>query len=209
MVKELPSKFAEVEAWPGLPHLRSLELTHSHRFGQQLFENGSWDLWKWVTRLPVARQLEALTVSVGLGESTGYWEEVFVLCPSLRTLQFIDPGQARWTFIREGKGFALRHGLADSRMTKFPTMVDGHHTERVVNQLPRLQKMGVTRVEVVDTLGSQNKSVARVAENVAKKNVLPTTFLPGAFPPAGACYELISFEVKRQQRFAKAARSRK
>ncbi len=79
----------------------------------------------------------------------------------------------------------------------------------MVNQLSRLQKMGVTRGEVVDTLGSQNKWVARVAENVAKKNVVPTTFLPGAVPPAGACYELISFEVKRQQRFAKAAKTRK
>ena len=64
-------------------------------------------------------------------------------------------------------------------------------------------------MELVDTLGSQNKSVARIAENVAKQNLLPSTFLPGVFPPSGACYELISFEVKRQQRFAKAAKGRK
>ena len=70
------------------------------------------------------------------------------------------------------------------------------------------EKVGWAR-GLVDTLGSQNKSLARIAENVGKRNVLPTTFLPGAFPPSGACYELISYEVKRQQRFAKAARARK
>ena len=105
---------------------------------------------------------------------------MFALCPSLRTFTFIETGQARSTLIREGKGFTLRHGLADSRMNKFTSMIAGHHTERGVRQLRRAKKLGVTRVELVDTLGSQNKAVARIAENVANQKVLPTAFLPGA-----------------------------
>lgn len=196
--------------WTALPKLRELELIHSYRFGSRQFENSAFSQWTWLADLPIAGQLEALSVLVHPKKGTDGWEQVFELLPKLQRLTLVGVSQHRWTFFREGKDLAVRVGVSDSRLEKTPDLVDNHHARVIAQWLPAFKKAGAARVEIVDTLQHPNKTaIARLTELLAQKSPLPLTHVPGSFPPGDGTYELIAYEMKRAQRFARAARSRK
>lgn len=189
--------------WPALPKLRTLGLVST------TYDIGEWNEWKPLLSLFPTKNIETLLVAGGEPDKGG-WTEAFTMFPKLTQL-VVDGGQRLAQLHRDKKGFWLRVGISDSRLTKDSGSLSGFHPEKAIDLINAFKPAKLTHVEIVDMLKNLTKdTVSKIAENVAAKVSMPVTFVPGSFTHEfGDQYDLRNGATRRLQRFEKAAKKRK